>query len=50
VRLYGDQSLWERLAASGLDNIRRHFSRDVARDALQRLLALARRGDVVRPR
>jgi glycosyltransferase involved in cell wall biosynthesis len=45
VRLYGDQALWERLAANGLDNLRRHFSRDVARDALRRLLALTRRGD-----
>jgi GT2 family glycosyltransferase/glycosyltransferase involved in cell wall biosynthesis len=41
VRLYHDQALWERLASNGRDNIRRHFSRDVARSAITRLIALA---------
>jgi GT2 family glycosyltransferase/glycosyltransferase involved in cell wall biosynthesis len=41
VRLYRDQALWERLAAAGRENIRRHFSRDVARSAITRLIALA---------
>ena len=41
VRLYRDQALWERLAAGGRENIRRHFSRDVARSAITRLIALA---------
>lgn len=41
VRLYNDQALWERLAAGGRENIRRHFSRDVARSAITRLIALA---------
>ena len=40
VRLYGDQPLWEKLAAGGRENIRRHFSRDVARSAITRLIAL----------
>jgi GT2 family glycosyltransferase/glycosyltransferase involved in cell wall biosynthesis len=41
VRLYRDQALWERLAAGGRENIRRPFSRDVARSAITRLIALA---------
>ncbi len=39
-RLYNDPVLWERLSAGGRDNIRTHFSRDVARAALDELLAL----------
>ncbi len=42
VRLYRDEALWTRLAAGGLANIRAHFSRDVARSAITRLIALAR--------
>ena len=41
VRLYGDEALWRKLAAGGVDNIRRHFSRDVARAAAKRLLEVA---------
>jgi glycosyltransferase involved in cell wall biosynthesis len=41
VRAYGDEELWAKLAAGGLDNIRTHFSRNVATAALTRLLALA---------
>jgi len=41
VRLYGDNMLWEALAAGGRENIRRHFSRDVARSAITRLIAVA---------
>ena len=40
-RLYRDESLWQRLAAAGVENVRRHFSRAVAREALQKLFALA---------
>jgi O-antigen biosynthesis protein len=40
-RVYRDQALWERLAAGGRENIRAHFSRDVARSAITRLLAFA---------
>jgi GT2 family glycosyltransferase/glycosyltransferase involved in cell wall biosynthesis len=43
ARLYRDEALWERLAANGRANIERHFSRAVARAALERLLAFARR-------
>jgi len=41
VRVYNDEALWERLAAGGRENIRAHFSRDVARSAITRLLAFA---------
>jgi hypothetical protein len=41
VRLYNDRELWEKLAAGGRENIRRYFSRDVARSAITRLIALA---------
>jgi len=41
VRLYRDEALWNKLAAGGVDNIRRHFSRDVARKAVKQLVALA---------
>jgi GT2 family glycosyltransferase/glycosyltransferase involved in cell wall biosynthesis len=40
-QVYGDQALWDRLAAGGRENIRAHFSRDVARSAITRLLAFA---------
>ena len=42
VRAYHDEALWERLAAGGRDNIRNHFSKDVARSTITRLIALAR--------
>jgi GT2 family glycosyltransferase/glycosyltransferase involved in cell wall biosynthesis len=48
VRVYRDEALWRRLAAGGRDNIRRHFSRDVARSTITRLIALAREGGRVR--
>ena len=41
VRLYRDEALWQKLAAGGVENIRRHFSRDVARGAVKKLIALA---------
>ena len=41
VRAYRDRDLWERLAAGGLDNVGRHFSREVATAAITELLALA---------
>lgn len=41
ARLYGDEALWNQLAAGGRENIRAHFSRDVARSTITRLLALA---------
>jgi GT2 family glycosyltransferase len=42
ARLYGDAALWQRLAEAGRDNIRRHFSRDVARETLAEMLSLKR--------
>ncbi len=48
VQAYNDRALWERLAAGGLDNIRNHFSRDVARSAITRLIALARNESAAR--
>jgi O-antigen biosynthesis protein len=41
ARAYGDKVLWTRLAEGGRENIRIHFSREVARAALTRMLALA---------
>jgi len=40
VRLYGDEALWQRLAAGGRDNVRRHFSRAHAREILAAMLGL----------
>ena len=41
ARVHEDSALWERLSAGGRDNVARHFSRAVAREALTALLALA---------
>jgi GT2 family glycosyltransferase/glycosyltransferase involved in cell wall biosynthesis len=38
VRAYTDEALWQKLSANGLDNVRRHFSFDAAREALSRIL------------
>ena len=43
ARAYSDEALWRRLAEGGRENIRKHFSRDVARAALTEMLALAAR-------
>ncbi len=40
IRLYGDETLWRRLSDAGMDNVRRHFSFDAARQALERVLAV----------
>jgi GT2 family glycosyltransferase len=40
LRLYDDEALWSRLATNGLDNVRRHFSADAARDAVRRALGM----------
>jgi glycosyltransferase involved in cell wall biosynthesis len=42
VRAYRDQELWTALSEGGRENIRKHFSRDLARSAISRLLALSR--------
>jgi glycosyltransferase involved in cell wall biosynthesis len=38
LRLYEDEALWMRLSAAGLENVRRHFSIEQARKALQEAL------------
>ena len=48
VRAYQDEALWQKLAAGGRDNIRKHFSRDVARSTITRLIALARGNGMAR--
>jgi len=40
ARLHEDRALWQRLSAAGCDNISRHFSREVAREALTELLII----------
>jgi glycosyltransferase involved in cell wall biosynthesis len=40
-RAYRDEALWYRLSAAGTENVKRHFSRAVAKKALQELFALA---------
>jgi len=42
ARAYGDRELWSRLSAAGRQNIRAHFSREVARVAIVRMLAYTR--------
>ncbi|AXK71076.1 glycosyltransferase [Lysobacter sp. TY2-98] len=40
LRAYEDEALWNRLSTNGLENVRRHFSADAARDAVRRALKL----------
>ncbi|MEO8739689.1 MAG: glycosyltransferase [Casimicrobiaceae bacterium] len=42
ARAYGDKALWARLSAAGCDNIRDHFSSEIARASIMQILALAR--------
>ncbi len=35
VRLYADESLWQKLRLAGFENTRRHFSREAARDVIR---------------
>ncbi|MEO8485648.1 MAG: glycosyltransferase [Betaproteobacteria bacterium] len=39
VAAYGDEKLWNRLSRAGVENIRRHFSREAAKRALEKILA-----------
>lgn len=41
VRSYTDEALWNRLSQGGMANVRRHFSRDVARRGLETLFTMA---------
>lgn len=43
VTLYQDEALWQRLSAGGLDNVRRHFSFDAARTAIDTVFAASPR-------
>ena len=45
VRGYRDRELWNQLSEGGRENIRKHFSRDVARGAISTLVALSRVSD-----
>jgi glycosyltransferase involved in cell wall biosynthesis len=38
LRLLGDDALWRKLSAGGLDNTAKHFSPDAARPVLEGLL------------
>jgi glycosyltransferase involved in cell wall biosynthesis len=49
VRLYRDPELWEKLSANGLANIRQHFSPDVARSTLLRLLSFHQQAQAIEP-
>lgn len=42
VRCYRDPVLWNQLSESGRENVRKHFSRDIARGAITTLVALSR--------
>ena len=40
IRAYRDEPLWNRLSERGLDNVRRHFSFEAAREGVTRILGL----------
>jgi glycosyltransferase involved in cell wall biosynthesis len=40
-RVYNDEQLWQALAEGGRENVRSHFSHEVAREAITRLLMLS---------
>jgi glycosyltransferase involved in cell wall biosynthesis len=40
IAAYRDEKLWERLSRAGVDNVRRHFSREAAKRALAGVLGL----------
>ncbi|HVE51148.1 MAG TPA: glycosyltransferase [Casimicrobiaceae bacterium] len=41
ARLYHDEALWQKIAVNGIENIQRHFSRAVAKAALEQLFTRA---------
>ena len=41
VRVYNDEKLWHALAEGGRENVRSHFSHEVGREAITRVLALS---------
>ena len=40
VRAYADEATWIRLSQAGVDNVRRHFSRETAKRALAAVLGV----------
>jgi GT2 family glycosyltransferase len=40
VRLYSDETLWNKLSANGLSNVDKYFSKDIAREALENIFSL----------
>jgi len=40
VAAYRDEKLWTRLSRAGVDNVRRHFSREAAKRSLAGVLGL----------
>jgi glycosyltransferase involved in cell wall biosynthesis len=40
VRAYTDETTWNRLSQAGVDNVRRHFSRETAKRALAAILGV----------
>ena len=50
ARAYRDEALWNRIAAAGLENVRRHFSPEAARHAIGETLAMRPSHADVRPR
>jgi GT2 family glycosyltransferase/glycosyltransferase involved in cell wall biosynthesis len=49
ARLYRDEALWNRISVGGLENVRRHFSPDAARQAIGETLALRATRDTAQP-
>ena len=39
VRLYRDESLWNRLSAAAVNNVEQYFSQDAARRSIEALIA-----------
>jgi GT2 family glycosyltransferase len=48
ARLYRDEALWNHLSKAGLENVRRHFSPEAARRALEETFAIAPRREAGR--
>ncbi len=48
--VYRDEALWNRISAAGLENVRRHFSPDAARRAIEETLALRPARATLQPR
>jgi GT2 family glycosyltransferase/glycosyltransferase involved in cell wall biosynthesis len=49
ARVYRDEALWSRISSAGLENVRRHFSPEAARQAIEETLALRAGPGALRP-